>query len=225
MKFDIELPWSDFKNSCLDNQNYSWIFFEIDQTYKIFAKQNDFTVLCKIYKDSGADQVDFETNYQSNQCFGLKSNVQTQFERQDIVLRTAKATAAFSSNEAEISIKVPGVPGSGDGRYVAGGYAFTDNFTFGDKITQINIVDVDNILGFGDHTIIQTYHDSDVDEANKGWFLWPNVSVSGNASGEIEIDPMGYYGFIPAGLYLEIYFEAASSTNVYCDIWWGQSVD
>lgn len=225
MKFDIELPWNDFKNSCLDNQSYSWIFFDIDQTYKIFAKQNDFTVLCKIYKDSGADQTDFETNYKPNQSIGFKSNVETQFERTDIVLRTAKATAAFSSGEAEISIKVPGEPGSGDGRYIAGGYAFTDNFTFGDKISQINIVDVDNILGMGTHTIIQTYHEVDVDAANQGWYLWPGPLVGGSATGEIEIDPMGYYGFIPSGLYLELYFEATASQNVFCNIWWGQSVE
>lgn len=224
MRYDIELSWSDFKTSCLDNEGYSWIYFDINNHYNIFAKQNDFTVICKIYKDGGSDQTDFEDNYQSSQSSILKSNVQTQFERQDIVLRTARATAAFSSNEAEISIKVPGTPGSGDGRYIAGGYAITDAFTFGDKITQINIVDVDNILGMGAHTVIQTYHDADVDTANQGWYLWPAYLVGGVASGEIEIDPMGYYGFVPSGLYLEIYFEAAASTNVYCDIWWGQSV-
>jgi hypothetical protein len=224
MTHNIELPWEEFKSQCLSGSQWKCIYFDFGEQYRLFAKQNSFTVLCKMQKDDGADQVDFETNYKDLITNTFVDNTQTQFERTDIVLKCAKSSAVFSSGEAEISIKVPGTPGSGDGRYVAGGYAFTDLFSFGDKMKSISIVDVDNILGYGAHTVIQTYHDADVDEVNKGWFMWPSHSVSGSASGEIEIDPLGYYGFIPSGLYLEIYFECSLATNVYCDIWWGQSV-
>lgn len=220
----IELPWLDFKTQVLETEQWSCIYFDVDGHYKLFGKQNSFTVICKLYKDDGADQIDFEMNYKDAITNTFTDNTQTQFERTDIVLKCAKYTAAFSSGHAEISIKVPGTPGSGDGRYVAGGYAFTDLFSFGDKMKSISIVDVDNLLGYGAHTVIQTYHDSNVDETNNGWYMWPSHSVSGSASGEIEIDPLGYYGFIPSGLYLEIYFESSVATNVYCDVWWGQSV-
>ena len=219
MKFDIELSWNDFKSQILSSDKWRWIYFDANNHYRIFAKQNDFTVVCNIYKDSGSDQVDFDENYKSLSFSNFEHVVSTQFERTDIVLKIAKETAAFSSGEAEISIKVPGVPGSGDCRYIAGGYAFTNLFTFGDIVSKIQVTDVDNILGYGAHTVIKTYHDSDVSEANIGWYMWPAPQVGG----EIEIDPLGFYGSIPAGLYLEIYFTAAAATNVYCDIWWGKS--
>jgi hypothetical protein len=149
--------------------------------------------------------------------------VQTQFERTDIVLKVGCQEATFDENGfAEVSIKVPGTPGTEDGRYVAGGYAFTDSYTFGDRITKIQVVDIDNILGYGAETVVKTYHDQDLIEGEQGWFMWPAPQVGG----EIEIDPMGYYGFIPAGLYLEIYFQRAASgtaTKVYIDYYWGKS--
>lgn len=219
MRFDIELPWSEFKTQILDDNTWQWIYFDVDNHYRIFAKQNDFTVICKMYKDSGSDQTDFETNYIPLVSTRFESNVQTQFERTDIVLKIAKSKATFVAGAAEISIKVPGEIGSGDGRYVAGGFAFVNLFSFGDKVTHIKVVDVDNILGYGAETVIQTYHDVDVGTEENGWYLWP----SHQGSGEIEIDPLGYYGFIPSGLYLEIYFESSLATDVYCDIWWGKS--
>ncbi len=218
MRYDIELPWADFKMNVLESGHYSWVHFETDDTLMIFAKQNDFTVLCKIPASDTVDIADFEDNYMPVSGQLLKSKVTTEFERTDLTLKLCSVEATFASGEAEISIVVPGTPGSGDGRYVAGGFALTDVFAFGDRCTKVQVVDVDNLLGMGAHTVVQTYHDPDVDAANQGWFMWP-MPVAG---GEVEIDPMGYYGFIPSGLYLEIYFEAASATKVYCDIWWGK---
>lgn len=219
MRYDIELSWNDLKSQVLSSDKWRWIYFDVNNHYRIFAKQNDFTVTCNIFKDDGSDQSDFEANYKDLVNSNFENIVSTQFERTDIVLKLAREKSSFSSGSAEISILVPGVVNSGDCRYVAGGYAFTDIFTFGDTVTKIQVVDVDNILGYGAHTVIKTYHDADIGTANSGWYMWPSPQVGG----EVEIDPLGYYGMIPAGLYLEIYFEAAAATNVYCDIWWGKS--
>jgi hypothetical protein len=219
-----ELPWAEFKAQCLD-AGWQYIYFDINNHYNIYAKNSEFTVLCKIHKDDNADQIDFENAYKDAATTDLKSGVQTQFERDDIVLKLCRGEAAFDgSGDAEISFPVPGTPGSGDGRYVAGGYAFTDVFGFGDYVSQVNIVDVDNILGMGAHTVLQTYHDTDIDSSQAGWYFWPNAQVGG----EVELDPIGYYGFIPSGLYLEVYFKRKAgntATTVYCDVWWGKSYE
>jgi hypothetical protein len=119
---------------------------------------------------------------------------------------------------------VPGEVGSGDGRYISGGYAFTDSFTFGDKCTAIAVVDVDNVLGMGAETVVQTYHDDQLPASAQGWYMWPAPQVGG----EVEVDPIGFYGFVPSGLYLELYFQLAPSgtaTKVYTDFYWGRHYD
>lgn len=217
MSKPLELPWSAFKAQVLDTGEWQWIYFDSENTYRIFAKLNDFTVLCQIYKDSGADQTDFETNYQPQAGKTLVSHTQTRFEREDIRLQMSRAEAAFADGEAEVSIKLPGEVGV-DSVFIGGGYAFTDVHQFGDKVTKVQLVDVDNILGFGAHAVIATYHDGRVDAGNQGWYLWP----APQAGGEVEVDPMGFYGEAVAGLYLELYFECGAATKVFVDFVFGR---
>lgn len=219
MRETLELPWTAFKSQVLDTGEWQWIYFDYENTYRIFAKLNDFTVLCQIYKDSGDDQADFETNYQPQAQKTFVSHAQTRFEREDIRLQMCRAEASVVSGEAEVSIKLPGEVGI-DPVFIGGGYAFTDAHQFGDKVKKVQLVDVDNILGFGAHTIVASYHDDRVDEANQGWYLWP----APQAGGEVEVDPMGYYGEAVAGLYLELYFEAGLATKVFVDFVFGRKV-
>jgi hypothetical protein len=212
MKHDIELPWNEFKAQVLDVGTWQWIYFDTADHYKIFAKQNDFTAICKIFKDSGSDQTDFETNYQTNATTTFVSKSQTRFERDDIRLKMSRAEATFASGEAEVSFKLPGEVGV-DPVFIGGGYAFTDVFTFGDCVEKVQIVDVDDILGYGEHTVIATYHDETESDSNKGWYMWP-MPIAG---GEVEVEPLGYYGEAIAGLYLELYFKSTAATKVYVD--------
>lgn len=148
---------------------------------------------------------------------GIPKEVTTQFEKDDKRLKLACAEAEFDGNgDAEISIPVP----SG-GRYIAGGNAFTDAFCAGDKVTACSLVDVDDLLGYGPETVLANYHDSDVASANQGWYFEPRS----NNTGWIEIEPIGGYGHLPGGMYLELYFKkAAGSTasKVFVNIWWGK---
>ena len=55
----------------------------------------------------------------------------------------------------KLDILVPGIPGSGDGRYVQGGTAWFDTYDLND-IFKVHIVDVDNI-GIVASTFARTY--------------------------------------------------------------------
>lgn len=214
----IELPWSNFKTDCLDKPEWQWIYFDINDHYNIYAKQNDFTVLCKIHKDSGVDQTEFEADYKDNATTEISPVVTTQEEKNDKVLKLVGGITTFSAGVALLSIKVPGTPGSGDGRYAAGGYCFSDNFTIGDRVTKVQVVDTDDLLGYGAGTVLKTYYDDAADELNQGWYMYPSHA----SSAEIEIDPIGGYGFIPSGFYLEIHASCVAATKLVADLWWGK---
>lgn len=218
MRHDIELPWAEFKDQVLDTGKWKWVFFDIADHYMIFAKQNSFTVLCKIHKDSGSDQTDFETNYQANAVTELVDATQSRFERDDIVLKLAQvAVTADGSGDAALQIKVPGTPGS-EQRYAAGGYAFVETYDWADKISKVEVVDVDNLMGYGAGAVLKVYHDSDADEENQGWPFWK----TNGTEGECEIEPMGWYGIIPSGLYLRITCKVQPDVRVKAAIWWGR---
>lgn len=159
---------------------------------------------------------------------GQTQEVVTQYEKNDKVLKLYKASAPYDINTGicTLLLKVPGTftgvdPENCDGRFVAGGYAFADGYKFGDCVTTIQVVDVDNVTGLGVDTVVKEYTDSSADAANQGWYFWASL----NGEGEIEIDPIGGYGFLPSGLYLKIVCQRVAgspATTVNLDIWWGR---
>lgn len=215
---NLELKWPKFKQF-VDQRAVPIQYVEINDNYYLSAFHGPLCVTCLIPKMDPAsdDQAEFEADYKATANGNIKEPVQTQFEREDIRLQMSKATADFVDGEAEISIKLPGTVGV-DTVFIGGGYAFTDVHTFGDCVEKVQIVDVDNILGMGAHTVVATYHDDRVATANQGWYLYP----APQAGGEIEVDPMGFYGEAVAGLYLELYFKATNATKVYVDFVFGR---
>ena len=203
----LELAWSDFKTQVLDNPKWQWVYFDVDNTYHIIAKQHSLEVLCKIYKDSGAEHVDFDDNYKANATTEISPIVTTQEEKNDKVLKLACGFADFVDGVAIVSIDVP----SG-GRWAAGGYAFADVWTMGDRITKVQVT-------HPDYGVVKEYYDSECAEPNQGWAMYPAHS----GTGEIEIDPIGGYGFIPEGFTLEIHAACANATKLAADIWWGKT--
>lgn len=218
MKHDIELPWAEFKAQVLDVGSWKWMHFDVSGHYMIFAKQNQFTVFCKLFKDSGADQTDFETNYAPNSVDIIIDKTESRFERDDIVLKLSRVAGQADANgDLALSIKVPGTPGS-DSRYAAGGYAFTDAYAWTDKVSKVEVIDEDNITGYGAGAVLKEYHDAEAPEANQGWPFW---KMHG-AEGECEIEPMGWYGNLPSGLYLKITMKLAANANAKVALWWGK---
>jgi len=188
------------------------------------------------------------------------ATVTTQFEQTNKVLKLACSSATVnSSGTAIVSVKVPGTFGSGQGRYVIGGYGISADYNFGDIVT-CRIEDTDRIIAwkvalainpaatspvsdafiqgmgiipnigqsFPQYPIVQSYTDDDMPSTNQGWFFWP--LALGNSLppiGEVEINPIGGYGFIPAGFYVIITYQRPSgiitgAINVNFD--WGKEI-
>ena len=139
--------------------------------------------------------------------------VTTQKEKTDITLKMASGKkASNSSGYVELDVKVQGTPGSGDGRYVQGGTAWflvhhpDDHF-------KVYIIDVDNIMGYGAGFQVGSYCDTGADA---GFYAEPD--------GKVHVDSMGFFGFIPSGLYLRMIGQCGDGTadTIYMNIIWGK---
>jgi hypothetical protein len=151
-----------------------------------------------------------------------KQKVITEFELEDKVLRLATVGGVYDENgECEIEIKVPGDFDPLDpSRFVAEAYILTDRFYFGDKLTQIFVVDKDNVIGYGAGVVIERYYDVDAPLMNQGWLFYPTHQNAG----EIEIEPLGGFARIPGGLYIVARFKKLAdspATRVSAMVWWG----
>lgn len=148
---------------------------------------------------------------------GLPSEVTTQFEKNDKTLKMCSAACDFDANGvALMSIKVPGTYGT-DVRFISGGELWTSDQHKDDRVLEVSIVDVDNILGYGANTVIQTYHDTDVPEAQQGWRI-------PFKRGQVDAETIGGYGVIPAELYLSIKVitgHGNATGTAYVNIEWG----
>lgn len=145
--------------------------------------------------------------------------VTTQFEKRDKTLKLAHGEEDVDTTTgiATILIQIPGTPGSTDGRWLSSGIAFFDVHTPGDKVLGVYFTDEDNILGGGVGTVIGSYTDDEVPEANKGWAIPP--------TGWIEAEAIGGYGFAPAGFYIKVIAKKAGdspSGKFYCNFEWGK---
>ena len=140
------------------------------------------------------------------------------FERSDIVLKLAKHSGQADSNgDLALDIVIPGEAGAIT-RYAAGGYAYVDNYAWDDAITKVEVIDVDDIFGYGANTVLKEYHDSEVDESNRGWYFEKSYGSEGN----VDIEPMGWYGELRGGLTLRITFKVSANAKIKIIIWWGK---
>jgi hypothetical protein len=184
---------------------------------------NDSYLLSDIAQDKakvGSSSSDWIDSY-NDQINFLKDNipkvVQTQFERDDLILKIAKAKADVDVDGlAVVEIKIPGVMADDGCRWIDGGKAFFDVGHAGDCVTEIAIVDKDDVLGYGANTVLKTYHDEECDAINQGWYIYPTRPL--------EIETLGYYGKIPSELYLIIKAKKATgheSGTFFVSLDWG----
>jgi hypothetical protein len=212
---NIYLNWNDFKNIINDKSKLRYI--DRDGFYLCYYTDSQGVFESSLLKDSGTDVTEFETDYKDFANSSSKQEVVTQFEKDDKRLKMACAEEEFDeAGEVEISIAIPS-----DGRYIAGGNAFTNAFCPGDKVLSVSLVDVDNLLGYGPNTVLASYHDEDVPTANRGWYFEPKS----NGTGWIEVEPIGGYGLLLGGTYLLLRFKKeaeSTATKVFVNIWWGK---
>jgi hypothetical protein len=131
--------------------------------------------------------------------------VVTQFEKNDKITKLARSKAEVnpSTKKATILIKVPGIAGSGDGRFISGGFAISEDYDKDDYATA-KIKDEDRILAWqvalsqnpsatapvSDATMIAigslpgiqslasypyigSYTEEELTSENEGWYFWP----------------------------------------------------
>lgn len=74
------------------------------------------------------------------------TEVVTQYEKNDKDLKLARAVVELdNSNQGIMSVKIPGTFGSADGRYVAGGYAISEDYNKDDFIS-VFVEDTDRLI-------------------------------------------------------------------------------
>lgn len=201
MSLNFQVTWADIK-SALANSACQLKWFDLGDRYLICAIDGPASLSTTLGKDGGAEVLEFEADYKNAQPAGVVQQVKTTFESRDLTLSCCRGVSDVdpTTGAAVFQVISPGTPGDPNGgRWVSWGEAW---FTGADRhaddyIVGIEIVDVDDIYGMGAGTVLQHYHDMDVPEANRGWSMPTHY---GNA----EVEPIGYYGHIPAGLYLRI---------------------
>lgn len=146
------------------------------------------------------------------------TEVVTQFEKRDKTLKLAHCEGSVTEDgTVTILLKIPGTPGTTDGRWISSGTAFFDTHTAGDKVLGVYFTDEDNILGGGEGSLVGSYTDLDADEINQGWAIPP--------MGVIKAEAIGGYGFAPAGFYLKVVAKkagASPSGKFYCNFEWAK---
>jgi hypothetical protein len=170
-----------------------------------------------IVLNNGAEDIDGL----SNQIDYLKSatppEVTTQFEKNDKTLKMCSAAQDFDENgDAVMTIKVPGTYGD-NVRFISGGELWVSDQHKDDRVLEVAVVDVDNVLGYGVNTVIQTYHDTDVPEEQMGWRI-------PYKRGQVDAETIGGYGVIPSELYLVIKVKSGhgnATGTAYVNIEWG----
>lgn len=155
-------------------------------------------------------------------------NVTTALEKNDKDLKIASIRAETDPQTgiAIAIIKAPGTPGvANEGRYIMGAEAFFKSAHPEDKVTAVEVVDVDDILGFGPGTVLKAYHDDEVPVDNQGWVIGVDQYGTLQNASYIEVKPLGGFAFLPAGLYFRITAKkdpTSPSSVFYCNLLWGK---
>lgn len=211
----IRLNWSEFKQ-LIDKNHIRARYVQEGIFYHIFGSDQGLVFDCAV-ADGEADYTEFENDYKAAIDETLVGSVTTATEVDYLVLKMAKIKGQADSNgDLVLSMMIPGSIANVE-RYAAGGYAFTDNYSWEDAIKKVEIVDVDGVTGAPAGTVLKTYHDDDVGADNQGWYFWK----SHGSEGECEIEPIGWYGQMNGELQLKITFKVAASAKVKANIWWG----
>jgi len=228
----IQLEWDSFK-SAIENQNGQVRCISLEKNYLCKYVEGNLSLVCFVPKET-EQATELESNFLPGWNLPIKQEVETQLEKDDKTLGLASAFAEFSGGVCELEIKIPGTE-PGIKRYVKEGYAFTDAYRFGTRITKVHVIDKDfmyaGIPGFYPATPTEAgipgvdglswadvmpggvdlggYHDPEMPEINQGWRMWAEEGGQGGC----DIDNLAGYGSLPAGTYLMIRIEVPSGTG------------
>lgn len=246
----MEVTWAVLKQ-VVDDRGLSIQWIDLNDHYFMKAIDGGFTLECTLHKSGpeSAAVAEFEGSYKDVGNASPKSEVKTQFERDDLTIKMARVKETIVNGSARIALKVPGTPGVDEGRFLAGGYGMMDSYD-PDDVLNCTIEDDDRVIAWGvalaldpaavapvsdatvqamgdypNYPVLGSYTDDEVDAENQGWYFWP--LSQGNAQppiGEVELEPLGFYGAVPAGFYLifTITRPNVSGGIIRGDIIWGK---
>lgn len=214
----MEINWSEFK-TFIDSRNLSIQYVVYNNNYHLKGFDGFFELECLIPFDRSlsSDTIDFEDNYKANGNQSIIQNVGTKLERDDIVLKLGRISGQADANgDLILNIIIPGTTGIIT-RYISGGYVYVDPYTWDSALIKCEVIDVDNIFGFGANTILKQYHDSELATENQGWYFEKSYGTEGS----IDIEPLGWYGSLYGGVTLRITFKIEANANIKGLLLWG----
>jgi len=220
------------KNIDTVSHTYVGQLIEVDSSYALQAHEElAFSINDSLISDIANGKAQMNDGISdivgvANQIAFLNGNIKevvTQFEKDDKTLKLISSSASVNEDgEAEVLIKVPGTfqgtTSDKPGRFVDWGKSWFSAQHEGDIVTNVEVVDVDNILGYGAGLVLKTYHDDEAPSENHGWIIPKH-------EGSIQVEALGGYGFIPAEIYLRVKAkkgESQISGTFYLNIKWGK---
>lgn len=220
-----EISWAELKTVKDSRSTADLQYIITGGNYWIVVLDGPFHVECLIPTDPAhTDTADFEANYKDGGNQSPNTQVVTQFEKRDKTLKLASTCGAVQSDGTVVAyLKIPGTPNpAGDptleGRWISGGVAFFDTQTPGDIVTGVHFVDHDNMIGQGVDFVVGSYTDDYALSENQGWYIPP-------ARGQIDAEPIGGYGFAPAGFYVMVTGKKGggiTTGTLYVNLEWGR---
>ena len=249
----INVEWPEFKNF-VNNRGVSIQYLNVNNGYYLMSFDGQVGIKCLIPNgtDAQADfESNFKALATTN--VSPNTVVTTQFEWNNKDLKLASVSAAVnSSGVALTSIKIPGTFGSGGGRYILGGYAISEDYDKDDRaicwvsdddrnicaalglatdgsadviIQSMGILPAPFGIAFPQYPAVKNYYDDEVDASNQGWYFWP-LATGGSTPpvGEVDIEALAGYGFLPSSFYLKIQYTRKTLTTggVRINLEWGQ---
>ena len=214
------LNWTDFKTA-VDIRSASVQWVVVGQNYWLKLLDGPFELECMIPVDrsSCTETADFEDNYKANGNWQPNAQVTTQFEKRDKTLKLACGYVPVdpTTGQSIILLKIPGTPGSGEGRWLSSGVSWHQD-TVPHK-ASVYFSDEDGISGAPAGTVVGSYTDDEMPTENQGWLIPETTS-------KIKAESVGGYGFAPAGFYVKVVGQKSGSapfTGYFClDMEWAK---
>lgn len=221
----MEVTWSEFKKA-VDDRLLSIQYVELESNYYLKIIDGFFELSCVIPTDpSHVDTADFVANYKPQGNVSPKTEVVTQFERDDKTLKLASAAISVAMDgKAILLIKIPGTPNpygdkTLDGRWLSEGIGWFEPLHPDDRVISVKFKDMDGISGAPAGTVIGSYTDDDLNADLQGWRIPYKL-------GHVIVETIGDYGFAPSGYWLEIVGQSGNGYQIgkkmYINLNWGK---
>lgn len=147
--FSKTLSYSTFKDK-LTTKELEWQFFEETDKYDLFSVDGKIVYQCTLYKSDTTNTDDFETNYKptANKKIGIA------LDPLNSPVVSFKGDGAYGSPTKGTTTNIDFQLTTD--RYLNGANFYVQNSTMGDYVA-FQVVDVDNLLGYGAGLVLSTW--------------------------------------------------------------------